>query len=100
MKRRCVRWDFISNQPSAAVLRRNGVRPNAATLCARIAVTEPPKIVEPRQEFRYRCLQTGRTSDILLTSHPSHRSLFTEVTCIKDGFFYWAYPALPGEARA
>jgi hypothetical protein len=30
-------------------------------------------------------------ADIISASHPSHRSLFRKVTCIKDGFFFCAY---------
>ncbi len=29
-------------------------------------------------------------ADMLPASHPSHRSLFRKVTCIKDGFFFCA----------
>ena len=45
-------------------------------------------------------LPTRYTSDILSTSHPSHRSFLTEVTCIKDGFFFCAHRLPPGEVVA
>ena len=36
----------------------------------------------------------------ILTTHPSHRSSFTRMTCIKDGFFFCALSDAPVEVDA
>lgn len=38
-------------------------------------------------------------SAIIRISHPSHRSLPWKVTCIKDGFFFCAFPDARAEAE-
>jgi hypothetical protein len=47
----------------------------------------------------FRCLPNGRLADIVSTSHPSHRSFLTEVTCIKDGYFFCAEPDAAAEVE-
>jgi hypothetical protein len=60
--------------------------------------SSPPVRLGFGRNFRFRYLQTSHPSDILLLSHPSHRSL-TKVMCNQDGFFYCLDPALSGRVR-
>ena len=103
-----VETDMTENQPQSNWIRshlsvftrhQNSATHRRHTPYSNASESNPPVGGIFSRKFRFWYLQLGKPSDILLLSHPSHRSL-TKVMCIQDGFFYCLISASPGRAGA